>query len=89
MSFTLIPAVFAPLSSKVTYISLSYINISVIRHMTPTIPIKTISETVTVKILPNKNESTLAVAFPLLVNIIAIPKLSVRTIDITSSAYFL
>ena len=39
--------------------------------------------------LPNKNELTLAEAFPLLIRIIAIPKLNVKTRLITSSAYFL
>lgn len=40
------------------------------------------SESVTVKILPNKNESTLAEALPLLIKIIAIPKLNVRTMTL-------
>ena len=37
----------------------------------------------------DKYELTLAFAFPVLIKIIDIPKLKVKTIDITSSAYFL
>lgn len=60
-----------------------------IKQIIPTIDIINKSWDEIVKMLPKSIEFTFAVVFPELINMIAMPRLSVRTIDITSSAYFL
>ena len=47
------------------------------------------SSLVTVKILPNKNDFTLALVFPILTRVIPTPIFKVKTIERINSAYFL